>query len=362
MESYQSRLWIANPADGLFQTVPTGEQFQVSAPGSFTDYATSDGGVQFISSDGFLQTKYIHLQQANGYLYAIGDGSISVISSVTTAGSPTTTTFNYQVVDPDIGGSWRDAVASFSRTILLANPTGVYGIYGGAATKLSDHLNDLFDNAIFPPDPRAIEPSAGTATIHNIRHYFLLMTILDQATNTYQKKLVTWNEKEWLLTSQTVDLAFVTSQKIGSVQTLWGTNGSSIYPLFQQPSALLTKRLWTKHYGAAGSLFMIKDMDNLYLQAQDQSGSGISIEVDLVVSGLAVQSTDPEEASVPSGLVSNVLYYPPNFMSPQPFWPLFGSGTGGFPFVTVGVELTTTSPDFILSGMMLTYTDTKMDT
>jgi hypothetical protein len=90
--------------------------FQVSSPGSFTDFATSDGGVVFTSSDGFLQTKYVHLQQANGYLYAIGNGSISVISSVNTAGTPTTTTFNYQPVDPDIGGSWRDSVASFSRT------------------------------------------------------------------------------------------------------------------------------------------------------------------------------------------------------------------------------------------------------
>ena len=70
---------------------------------------------------------------------------MSAVSSVNTAGTPTTTTFNYQVVDPDVGASWRDSVVSFSRTILVANETGVYGLYGGAMTKVSDKLNDLFD-------------------------------------------------------------------------------------------------------------------------------------------------------------------------------------------------------------------------
>jgi len=361
MESFQSRLWIANPDAQNFATIAPGGVFQVSAPGSFTDFATSDGGVLFTSSDGFLQRQYIHLQASNGYLYAIGDGSISVISSVTTAGTPTTTTFNYQTVDPDIGGSWRDAVASFSRTILLANETGVYGIYGGAATKVSDKLNDLFDKAIFPPTAGAIEPSAGTATIHNVRHYFMLMTMLDPATGQMANKMITWNERDWFVTSQTVTLNFIGSQKIDSRQTLWGTDGLQLVRLFQKPSGGLTKRLWTKHYGGAQSMFIIKDLTNFYVQAQDNSGSGIDLTVDFVVSGIAVQSTAPDEASVQSGIAQNYLYVPPSFSAPAPYWPVFGAGSGGFSFMTVGVEIATTSPDFTLSGLLIGYRDIKAD-
>ena len=97
-------------------------------------------GVQFTNTDGFLQTQYVHIQQSNGYLYFFGDDSVSVVSNVNTTGSPATTTFNYQNVDPQTGIPWRDSLLPFGRTLLFGNNTGVYGIYGGAATKVSAKL------------------------------------------------------------------------------------------------------------------------------------------------------------------------------------------------------------------------------
>lgn len=361
MESYQQRLWIANPFAQPYATISPGGTFQVSAPELFIDFATSDGGVTFSSTDSFLQTQYIHFQQSNGYLYAIGDGSVSVISSVNTSGTPTTTTFNYQPVDPNVGASWRDSVAPFSRTIVFANEIGVFGIYGGAATKLSDKMNAIFDTAIFPPTAGAIAPTAGTATIHSIRHYFVLMTILDPATNQPVNKMLTWNEKEWFLTSQTVNLTYIGTQQVKSEQVLWGTDGTSLYPLFQTPSTSLTKRLFTKYYGGGQSLFIVKEFGELYMQAQDNAGSGISITVDFLLSGLAIQSADPNEATVFNGIVSDLLYHPPSFPAAHPYWPMFGAGSGGVPFVTISAEMTTTSADFTMSNMMMAYRDVRAD-
>ncbi len=113
IETFQQRVWIADPAPALFGTLPPGGNFVVSTPESFIDFATSDGGDLFTNSDAFLQTRYVGIRQSNGYLYFFGDGSVAVVSNVQTGGSPATTTFNYQNVDPQSGLSWRDSRQDF---------------------------------------------------------------------------------------------------------------------------------------------------------------------------------------------------------------------------------------------------------
>ena len=78
------------------------------------------------------------------YTYVVGDGSASVVSSVTTSGNPPTTTFNYQNIDPQTGNSWRDSMQDFGRSILFANETGIFGLYAGGATKISAKLDQIF--------------------------------------------------------------------------------------------------------------------------------------------------------------------------------------------------------------------------
>ena len=359
VETFQQRVWIANPAPSPFSTLPPGGDFAVSAPGSFTDYATSDGGVLFTNSDGFLQKQYTHIQQSNGYLYFFGDSSVSVVSNVQTSGNPTTTTFSYQNVDPDTGASWRDSVLAFGRTILMANKTGVYGIYGGAATKITKKLDQLFQQAVFPPDPRAITPSAAVATIFQVKHYLLLMTVRDPDTGTYRNVMVTWNEETWSITSQTVPLVYITSQKIESKFIAWGTDGQRLYRLFQQPSATLVKRLDTKLFGSPTN-YMVKELFGIYLTCNDQTGTGITIDLAADVSGLAIQPADPGFENVPSGVTGNFTLQFPVTFAPDPtnnFWPTWGSGTGGGSFVNIGLRLTTTSPDFVIGNLLISYRD-----
>src|SRR5581483_8108184 len=194
------------------------------------------------------------------------------------------------------------------------------------------------------------------------------MTFVSDETGQRVNKMVTWNEKEWVLTSQTVNLQFIGTQAIESKFYAWGTDGAALYPLFSQPSASLTKRLDTKVYGADNPL-MIKDFYGLWMSAQDFSTtlSGIDFTVSFDLSGLAIQSNPVAPrlgtASVPNvdadagGATANLLYYQPNFASPPPYWSTFGTGTGGAPFVGLEAELTTTSPDFVLSHLVLGYVD-----
>jgi hypothetical protein len=358
METWQSRVWIANPAPPLFGTQNPGGNWQVSAPGSLTNFATSAGGVQFTNSDSFLQRKYTAIRQSNGYLYFFGDGSCSVVSNVQTSGNPTTTTFNYQNVDPQAGDSWRDARQDFGRSLVFANETGIYGLYGGTATKISAKLDKLFDKAQFPANfPSSVTPSGAIAHIHNVKHYMMLATILDPDLGTYNNKLICWDEKDWVIASQSNNLTYIGPQKIGSTYQAWGTNGSSLFPLFNQPSTSLVKRIDSKYYGADRP-FIIKELLDFYVVTQDNSAlnSGFTATISFNVSGIVPQNSN--FGSVASGVYSNALIaLPTGVSSPYPGWAVWGTGSVGLPFVTCGFRLTSQSPDFSIGHLVAAYKD-----
>jgi hypothetical protein len=357
METWQSRVWIANPAPPLFGTQNPGGNWQVSSPGSLTNFATSAGGVQFTSTDSFLQTKYTAIRQSNGYLYFFGDGSISVVSNVQTSGNPATTTFNYQNVDPQAGNSWRDSRQDFGRSLILGNETGIYGLYGGTATKISAKLDKLFDKALFPSNSgQAVTPSAAIAHVHNVKHYMMLATIQDPDTGTYNNKLICWQERDWTIASQSTTLTYVGPQKIGSKYTAWGTDGRKLFPMFQNPSLTLTKRLDSKLYGA-DKPFIIKDLYSMHVLTQDYSPlqSGFTASILFNVSGVLPQNAN--FPSVQNGIYNGLIALPTSISSPPPGWSCWGSGSTGVPFITCGFRLTTTSPDFAISHIMVGYQD-----
>jgi len=365
-------VWVADPAQSPFDTLPPQGDWLVTAPGSIIDAATSDGGVLFTNTDAFLQTKYVAIRQSNGYLYFIGDGSVSVVSGVqtTSSGSPpvTTTTFNYQTVDPQVGGAWRDSVTDFGRQIIVPNEIGVFAINGGTAQKISEKMDDVFQNASFPPTAGAVTPTSACAHLYAVKHFMMLATVEDPDTFDERTVMLTWNGQVWSILSQTPDLTYIGTQKRGSVLYAWGTDGRSLYPLFASPSPTLQKRIDTKFFGANNPI-VEKDVMGFYMQAQDQSanGAGVSGTVTFNVSGLAEQ--EPGYPSVPSQIytdalleqesqgVTGALLAQPEFPAPNPTWPIYGTMTGGLPAMNVGVRLVTKSPDFVLSHLLISYVE-----
>ena len=354
METYLSRVWIINPATQPYSTIPPGNLWFFSAPGSVSDFAPSDGGGSAVNTDAFLQTRYTGVRQSSGYLYFFGNGSVSVVSNVSTAGTPTVTSYNYQNVDPQAGLSFRDAIQDYGKSIVSANELGVFGLYGGSLANISTKITQIFTNAVYPISG-GVTPSGSIATLYDVKHYVYFITLIDPDTNVARNVMLLWNEKDWTVASQSLNITFIATQKIGSLYQTWGTDGKDLCPLFTAPSSTLPKRLDTKVYGAE-KMIVQKQALAVYMQATDNSStlSGISGNFTLSISGIALQNAF--QPSLQSGTY-NVSLVQPNFQSPAPYYGFWGSSLEGAGFVMAGLRFTSTSPDFTVGHLLMGYAD-----
>lgn len=250
VETYQGRVWIANNGDIIF-----------SAPGAVANFTTGAGGGSFSSSDSFLRVRFTQLKQTNGFLYLIADSSVNYISGVQTSGSPPVTTFTNQNADPEVGTPWGSAVTVFNRNILIANSFGVHVSYGAAVTKISDALDGIYNTVA---DFGSFIPSVAKAIIFAKKVFILLLPIVDPYTGQQANKLLLWDGKKWWASSQSVSLIYIQYQEINSVLTAWGTDGTSIYPLFQNASAAFTKVVQSKLWDAPGTIMYTKAASRLF--------------------------------------------------------------------------------------------------
>ena len=354
METYLSRVWIINPAPQQQGNIPPGNLWNFSAPGSISDFATSDGGGNAINTDAFLQTRYVNVRQSSGYLYFFGDGSVSVVSNVNTAGTPAVTTYNYQNVDPQAGLKYRDSIQDFGKSIVVSNETGIYAVFGGSLANISTKLAQLFTNVVFP-ESGGLTPTSATATIYDIKYYVNYLTVKDPITGATRNVMLLYNEKDWTIASQSANLTFIGTQKVSSKYKAWGTDGTNLYPLFDTPSATLQKRINTKQYGAQ-HMFIQKQALAVYMQATDNSSNsaGVNGNFSLSISGIALQNAF--QPSLQSGTY-NVSLVQPNFQSPSPYYGFWGASLEGAGFVMAGLQFTSTSPDFTLGHLLMGYSE-----
>lgn len=272
IETYQSRVWI-DQDDKLF----------FSAPGSTGNFSTSAGGGIVRSTEPSLKKQFTAVKQANGFLYDFGDSSIQVISNIQTSGSPVVTTFNNANTDPQIGNAWRDCVQPFGRALIFANPTGIYGLFGGTAEKLSDDVDGIFappsENglAVLPPDSElTFVPSGAVCTIYRRRCYVFLLTIVDPFTGHQRPAMVGWDGKTFFMASQSKQLTFIGTQEKDSTPLAYGTDGHTFFQLFARPSILTNKILQTKLWSGDGFIIN-KQVLRVYWQIRDNSGAGYQV-------------------------------------------------------------------------------------
>lgn len=359
METFLSRIWMSSPKSDVDPKSTNG--LVVSAPGSLTDFATSDGGLLFSNSSRFQRVGYTALHQSNGYLYPLSDSSVDVISNVQTAGTPPTTTFNYQNTSAQIGAAWRDSVQDFGQSVIFANENGIQGLYGGSVRRVSEKINDIFVRAfprdpttgIVTPLPNSITPSGAVANLYTIPVYLLLVTLIDPSTQEQRNVMIGWNEKSWMIASQTTDLTFIATQEKDSVNTAWGTNGTSLFPLFGTPSATLTKKLVTKLYGGEREMIERETLA-MYYRAQDKSVGQVGVAL---IGTMEATGFNTQVGSYPPVAASNIAQNPinPNFSAPIGSAPSWGGQAANAPGTAIGATITSTSPDFLLSGISIAY-------
>ena len=240
IETYAGRAWIAN-----------GPTIYFGAPGSFTDFATSDGGGNFTSGDNFLRVKYVRLVNTNGFLYLIADSSMNYVSGVTTSGTPPTTTFTNQNADPEVGTPYPASVLCRGQDIVLANSWGVHVSRGAALSKVSEALDGVWNSVA--GFGSLTQLSAAKATVFSKRIWMVLAQIIDPVANTTQNKLLIWNGKDWYASTQGFGpLTFIATQEINSVLTAWGTDGNVIKPLFNTASTAFTKTVQSRYWDEPG--------------------------------------------------------------------------------------------------------------
>jgi hypothetical protein len=240
IETYAGRAWIAN-----------GPTIYFGAPGSFTDFATSDGGGNFTSGDNFLRVKYVRLVNTNGFLYLIADASMNYVSGVTTSGTPPTTTFTNQNADPEVGTPYPASVLCRGQDIVLANSWGVHVSRGAALSKVSEALDGVWNSVA--GFGSLTQLSAAKATVFSKRIWMVLAQIIDPVANTTQNKLLIWNGKDWYASTQGFGpLTFIATQEINSVLTAWGTDGNVIKPLFNTASTAFTKTVQSRYWDEPG--------------------------------------------------------------------------------------------------------------
>lgn len=255
VETYTSRVWVSN-----------GPLVEFTAPGSPSDFLTADGGGSFTSNDSFLRVGFTQLRQSNGFLYLIADSSVNYISGVqTSAGTPPVTTFTNQNADPEIGTPWPATVDVFSRNILFANAFGAHVSYGGAVTKISEALDGVYNTV---PNFGGITPSAAKAIVYGKKIWALLLPVINPITGQQVNQLFCMMQQAtktaWWSTQQDVPLVYVQHQEINSVLTAYGTNGTSIYPLFQQPSTAFSKTAQSKLWAQPIGYNEVKSADRLW--------------------------------------------------------------------------------------------------
>ena len=267
IETYSSRVWVSSGAEVSF-----------TAPGSLTDFATSDGGGNFTSTDSFLRVGFVQLRQTNGFLYLIGDSSINYISGVTTTGTPPTTTFSNQNADPEVGTPYPATVDVFGRNIMMANAVGVHISYGAAVTKISEALDGVYNTAY---NFNGEVLSSAKAIVFGKKIWMVLLPYVDPVTQEAERALFMWNGKLWWASDQDMELLFVQHQEINSVLTAWGTDGTDLRPLFQTPSTGFEKHVRSKLWMEPGGYQFIKATSRLWAIFEFYESTQQTVEIDI---------------------------------------------------------------------------------
>ncbi|MDR3664765.1 MAG: hypothetical protein P4L86_30985, partial [Mycobacterium sp.] len=268
VETYTSHVWVGNVGTVTF-----------SAPDDPTDFATSDGGGSFKLNDSFTRVGVLRLVENNGFLWIVCDSSISYISNVNTAGTPPTTTFTKQNANPEVGTPWPAGVQTFGQYLVFGTTFGVHYQSGGQVDKISEFLDGVYNTV---PNFGGLSPSSAKATIFGKKVWMILLQVVDQITGQTINKLFMWAGKGWWSSQQDMDLIYIAGQEINSVQTAYGTDGTSIFPLFQTPSTGFTKRVQSKLFSEPGGYMNVKTATRLWglIQYYSDLAREITVAID----------------------------------------------------------------------------------
>lgn len=227
--SYASRIWIAN-----------GRTVTFSAPGTYTDFTTTDFGGSFTVNDSTLHSNITSMLATNGYLYYTGTDSVSVVSDVRISTSPATTLFSNINLVTTTGTNAANSIISFYRTLWMANPSGFMAVTGATAQKGSDKLD-----GVYPLIANVSNICVGVAVINNILCLVYFFIYNDPAVGARPLFAIFFNKK-WFFASQGSGLTFAAYASLSGTQYMFATSGTKLYKCFSNTSSAITQKVQTK--------------------------------------------------------------------------------------------------------------------
>lgn len=272
LEIYNATVWIVN-----------GRTILAAAPGSGNDFATSDGAVNVIVKDSYIQAGYYAIKQLDGFLYLLAASAVDVISDVSTSGSPPTTTFLRVNVSSIIGTPWRDSVAALPSSIAFANPTGVHEVSGGQVRKVSDAFDGIFAEATYPlaaTDPTGYHPSGAIVTLNETICYALTINVPDpdDTSVTFVPTLAIWDGRRWFLATQESSAVVILNQDSNSALSAWASTGKDLFEMFKVASTTLTKKAKSWFSVGDAGITMRKQIKRIYAQfGNTPAGAPLSV-------------------------------------------------------------------------------------
>lgn len=260
---YSGRVWIAKDRTITY-----------SAPGNWVNFNSADAAGSFTLTEPFLRNSIQALKALENYLYIFGDSSIYLLGDVrVTSGI---TTFSLTVLSSTVGTTFPRTIAAIERSILFANRTGVYAIYGASLSKISTELDGIF------PDIDFSKPvHAGLVQVFNILCYALNFYYQGKrngkSNNRYIQAVYFYGK--WFFTSQGDLVSIVQSVYRSGVYELWATTGTDLFPLYQNKTASIATTLITALMPFRNPV-LDKQLNRVGVEYTSPSVSTISLSID----------------------------------------------------------------------------------
>lgn len=349
IDTYQNRVFIISGTKRLMSGSDNAANFS----------ADNDGNIA-TSYDSTLRKKYTHVVASSGYVYLFGDSSIwniaSVTSSTNTTTNITTASYQYSNTDPQTGTGFGNSVQILGRSICFANTNGVYALTGNTAVKISNELDGIWATL-----DTSVPPTMAVATLYGIRILIVCIRAKDY-TGTTRNFMCCFdpNKREWFVASQEIAPTFIATQEVSSNLTAYGSNGTVIFPMFQTPSASISKIVQSKLYsgGQASTYIIYKQILRFYLQLDPLGTDPTSFT--------ATVDTENSSVDVNLNLSTNFTFINNSggvlqFRNNTPanlFWSVLNTITATDAQNTgelIGFTLTSTGKDFVIERTGLGY-------
>ena len=279
--TFSGRTWVAAGRTVYYSSSVSPFDFTSVSAGSLT------------LTDETLHGNITAMYSANNFLYIFGDDSINVFSDVRVT-STGATLFTNTNVSASVGTKRTYAIFPYFRSLLFMNDYGIYALVGSTTSKISDPLDGIFPYIDFSQPV-----TGGQVLLNNIlcaafNFYVNSSFPLGPAPSRFIQAV--FFEKKWFITSQGNGINYVTSVPVGGVVNLYGVATTTVYRLYNNPTANVAS-------------FIQTSLDPMGDSIRTKQALKFGIEATVANAATFVVTVDSESGSSPPYTLSNSVIW-----------------------------------------------------